>query len=211
MLRRVTSVAGLPGLMSGLPVCGCREYRRSRERHGWIWVASVRARGRWTILLGHRSASRATGGRDMGGSHVDAHAGRCRATTASGLAPRLGAGERRRDDAGDSPGLDLCGRRRDQPGADHRDRPDALHRAGARDASAFAVGWALALAAVSGAAYAVADAGDAATETTASDSVSWAQIAFGAIFLLLAARAWRNRPSRASRRSCPPGWRGSRG
>jgi len=70
-----------------------------------------------------------------------------------------------------------------------------LFTARAREnASAFAVGWALALAAVSGAAYAVADAGDAATETTASDSVSWAQIAFGVIFLLLAARAWRNRP-----------------
>jgi len=70
-----------------------------------------------------------------------------------------------------------------------------LFTARAREnASAFAVGWALALAAVSGAAYAVADAGDAATETTAFDTVSWVQIAFGVIFLLLAARAWRNRP-----------------
>ena len=71
-----------------------------------------------------------------------------------------------------------------------------LFTARAREnASAFVVGWALALAAVSGVAYAVSDAGDAATETTASDTVSWAQIAFGAIFLLLAARAWRDRPT----------------
>ena len=62
------------------------------------------------------------------------------------------------------------------------------------NASAFAVGWALALAVVSGVAYVVADAGDAATDPTASDSVSWAQIAFGVLFLLLATRAWRNRP-----------------
>jgi threonine/homoserine/homoserine lactone efflux protein len=63
-----------------------------------------------------------------------------------------------------------------------------------RNATAFVAGWALALAVVSGVAYAVADAGDAATESTASDTVSWTQIAFGLVFLVLAARAWRNRP-----------------
>ena len=70
-----------------------------------------------------------------------------------------------------------------------------LFTARAREnASAFVVGWALALAVVSGVAYVVSDAADAATETTASDTVSWAQIVFGVIFLLLAARAWHNRP-----------------
>jgi hypothetical protein len=70
-----------------------------------------------------------------------------------------------------------------------------LFTARAREnASAFVVGWALALAVVSGAAYEVADAGDASTETAASDTVSWAQIVFGTVLLLLAVRAWRNRP-----------------
>jgi len=71
--------------------------------------------------------------------------------------------------------------------------------------SAFVVGWALALAVVSGAAYAVADAGDASTETSASDTVSWAQIVFGVVFLLLAVRAWRNRPQPGDEPE-PPGW-----
>ena len=71
-----------------------------------------------------------------------------------------------------------------------------LFTARAREnASAFVVGWVLALAVVSGVAYVLADAGDAATETAASDTVSWAQIVFGVLFLLLAARAWRRRPT----------------
>ena len=64
-----------------------------------------------------------------------------------------------------------------------------------RNASAFVVGWVLALAVVSGVAYVVGNAADAATETTASDTVSWAQIVFGVLFLLLAARAWHGRPA----------------
>jgi threonine/homoserine/homoserine lactone efflux protein len=63
-----------------------------------------------------------------------------------------------------------------------------------QNASAFVAGWVLALAIVSGVAYVLGDAADAATESTASDTVSWAQIAFGVGFLLLAARAWRGRP-----------------
>jgi len=71
-----------------------------------------------------------------------------------------------------------------------------LFTARAREnASAFVVGWALTLAVVSGIACVVSDAAEAETETTASDTVSWSQIAFGVVFLLLAARAWRNRPS----------------
>ena len=71
------------------------------------------------------------------------------------------------------------------------------------NASAFAAGWALALAVVSSVAYVAADAGDAATDPTASDSVSWAQIAFGVLFLLLATRAWRNRPERGAEAELP--------
>ena len=58
----------------------------------------------------------------------------------------------------------------------------------------FLLGWVLALAAVSGVAYAISDAGNASTSTTAADTVSWSQIVFGVLFLLLAGRSWRNRP-----------------
>jgi MFS family permease len=58
----------------------------------------------------------------------------------------------------------------------------------------FLLGWAVALAAVSGVAYVISDAGNASTSTTAADTVSWAQIVFGVLFLLLAGRSWRNRP-----------------
>ena len=59
----------------------------------------------------------------------------------------------------------------------------------------FLAGWVVALGAVSAVAYALADAGDAATDDTAGDTVSWGQIAVGALFLLLAARQWRSRPA----------------
>jgi len=59
----------------------------------------------------------------------------------------------------------------------------------------FLAGWVVALAVVSIVAYALADAGDAATDDTASDTVSWGQIAVGVLFLLLAARQWRSRPA----------------
>ena len=58
----------------------------------------------------------------------------------------------------------------------------------------FLAGWALALAVVSGVAYFVSDASDAATSSTASDTISWGKIVFGVLFLLLAARNWRSRP-----------------
>jgi hypothetical protein len=49
---------------------------------------------------------------------------------------------------------------------------------------------------VSGAAYFLPDAGNASTDSAAADGVSWAQIVFGVLFLLLAGRSWRNRPAR---------------
>jgi len=58
----------------------------------------------------------------------------------------------------------------------------------------FLLGWVVALAAVSGIAYVLADAGKTSTSTTAADTVSWTQIVFGLLLLLLAGRSWRNRP-----------------
>jgi hypothetical protein len=57
----------------------------------------------------------------------------------------------------------------------------------------FLAGWALALAVVSGVTYFLSDAGDAATSSTTSDSISWGKIVLGALLLLLAARNWRAR------------------
>ncbi len=59
----------------------------------------------------------------------------------------------------------------------------------------FLLAWALTLAAVSGLAYVLADQADAATSTSASDSIGWAKIAFGLLFLVLAGRNWRRRPA----------------
>ena len=59
----------------------------------------------------------------------------------------------------------------------------------------FLAGWVVALAVVSGVAYLISDAGSASTDSTAADGVSWAQIVFGLLFLLLAGRSWRGRPT----------------
>ena len=59
----------------------------------------------------------------------------------------------------------------------------------------FLAGWVVALGVVSAVAYALADAGAAATDSTASDTVSWGKIAVGVLFLLIAARQWRSRPA----------------
>ena len=59
----------------------------------------------------------------------------------------------------------------------------------------FLAGWALALAVVSGVVYFVSDASDAATSSTASDTISWGKIVVGVLLLLLAARQWRSRPA----------------
>jgi hypothetical protein len=59
----------------------------------------------------------------------------------------------------------------------------------------FLLGWVAGLAVAFGAVYALADAGDAATDETASDSVSWLRIALGVLLLLAALRIWRKRPA----------------
>jgi threonine/homoserine/homoserine lactone efflux protein len=59
----------------------------------------------------------------------------------------------------------------------------------------FLLGWVVALAVVSGVVYVISDQSNAATSTSASDSISWGKIVLGALFLLLAARQWRNRPA----------------
>jgi hypothetical protein len=59
----------------------------------------------------------------------------------------------------------------------------------------FLLGWVAGLAVAFGAVYALADAGDAATDQTASDSVSWLRIVLGVLLLLAAVRSWRKRPA----------------
>ena len=68
---------------------------------------------------------------------------------------------------------------------------------------AFLVGWMLALAAVSSAAYALAVQGNAATSSTASDTIAWGKIVFGILLLVLAARDWRNRPAQDAQPKMP--------
>ncbi|MGZ4340385.1 MAG: GAP family protein [Gaiellaceae bacterium] len=59
----------------------------------------------------------------------------------------------------------------------------------------FLLGWVLALAVVSGVVYAISDESNAATSSTASDTISWGKIVLGVLFLLLAVRQWRSRPA----------------
>jgi hypothetical protein len=58
----------------------------------------------------------------------------------------------------------------------------------------FVAGWAITLTVVFGVVYFLSDQGDAATNTTTSDTISWGKIVFGVILLRLAVRSWRNRP-----------------
>src|SRR5215217_7498451 len=67
----------------------------------------------------------------------------------------------------------------------------------------FLLGWVLALAVVSGVAYLVADANDAATSDATSDTISWAKLVLGLLFLALAARQWRSRPAPGVRAEMP--------
>jgi hypothetical protein len=67
----------------------------------------------------------------------------------------------------------------------------------------FLVGWVVALAVVSGVAYALADQGDASTSATSSDTIAWGKIAFGLLFLLLAVRTWRRRPAPGAEAEMP--------
>lgn len=59
----------------------------------------------------------------------------------------------------------------------------------------FLVGWVVALAVVSGVAYIAAHQGNAATNSTTSDTIAWGRTVLGALLLLLAARNWRTRPA----------------
>jgi Sap, sulfolipid-1-addressing protein len=59
----------------------------------------------------------------------------------------------------------------------------------------FLAGWVVAIGVLSAVAYFLADAGDAATDETASDTISWGQLAVGVFFLLVAAKQWRSRPA----------------
>ena len=59
----------------------------------------------------------------------------------------------------------------------------------------FVLGWVVALAVVSGVAYALADQASAATDSTTADTIAWGKIVFGVLFLLLAVRNWRTRPA----------------
>ncbi len=59
----------------------------------------------------------------------------------------------------------------------------------------FLLGWVLALAAVSGVAYTIADQSNPSTTSSAADTISWGKIVLGVLFLLLALRQWRNRPA----------------
>ena len=67
----------------------------------------------------------------------------------------------------------------------------------------FLLGWILALGLVSGVVYALSDAGDASTSSTASDTIAWGKIVFGVLFLLLAVRNWRNRPDPGAEAEMP--------
>src|SRR3954454_3428173 len=72
---------------------------------------------------------------------------------------------------------------------------------------AFLVGWVLAAAIVSGVAYTLADQGNAATSSTAADTIAWGKIVFGVLFLLLAVRSWRSRPAPGTEAAMPK-WMG---
>ncbi len=76
---------------------------------------------------------------------------------------------------------------------------------GRMNGAAFLAGWVVALAAVCTIAYVVAHDGNAATNTTADDSVSWGKIVLGVVFLSLAMRNWRSRP-RAGEAPEMPKW-----
>jgi threonine/homoserine/homoserine lactone efflux protein len=67
----------------------------------------------------------------------------------------------------------------------------------------FLLGWVLALVIISAAAYVLADQGNVATSTGASDTVAWGKIVFGVLFLLLAGRQWRSRPKAGSEPEMP--------
>jgi hypothetical protein len=66
----------------------------------------------------------------------------------------------------------------------------------------FLIGWAVALALVSGVAFL---AGGATSESTTTSTVSWSQVLIGALFVLLAVRTWSKRAP-AGEQPEPPKW-----
>lgn len=60
---------------------------------------------------------------------------------------------------------------------------------------AFLVGWIVGATAITTTGFLLADLGDAATDTGASDTVNWSQLLFGVLFMVLAIRQWRTRPA----------------
>jgi hypothetical protein len=67
----------------------------------------------------------------------------------------------------------------------------------------FLAGWVVALGAVSSVAYLLADAADAATDSTSADTISWGKLAIGAFFLVVAARQWHSRPTPGAEPAMP--------
>ena len=67
----------------------------------------------------------------------------------------------------------------------------------------FLLGWVIALGVVSGVVYVISDQSNASTSSTASDTVSWGKVVFGVLFLLVAARQWRNRPAAGTEPELP--------
>jgi len=68
---------------------------------------------------------------------------------------------------------------------------------------AFLLGWVVGIAAVGSVVYFVADAANAATDSTTSDSVSWGKVALGVLLLGLARRNWAKRPKPGETEAMP--------
>lgn len=69
------------------------------------------------------------------------------------------------------------------------------------DGPAFAAGWILGLVGVAIVVLVLTSSAD--TNSTASDSVNWLQVAIGILFLVLAAKQWKNRPARGETAELP--------
>jgi threonine/homoserine/homoserine lactone efflux protein len=74
---------------------------------------------------------------------------------------------------------------------------------------AFVLGWALGLSLVSAVVYILADAGDVATDQSASDSSYSIKLALGVLLLVLAFRNWRKQSRAADGGARTPKWMGA--